>query len=87
MPKAENMVYFDMDDPATYGVFETLPRYIQEKVSQAENFLATGLTILERNGNGTAAFSYGEAPPANYPGDAALDDEIEGTASNDQLAS
>jgi hypothetical protein len=69
-PKADRAIIFDMDDEATYETFATLPRYIQEKIAQAENFAATNLTLPEKNGNGAGAYSYGEAPPDQYPGDA-----------------
>jgi hypothetical protein len=39
-PETGPTAYFDMDDPATYGVYETLSRYLQEKISKAENFAA-----------------------------------------------
>ena len=70
-PKAEKTVIFNMDDPATYGAYDTLPRYIQEKVSQAENFVSTGLVLPPKNGNGngnggTSYSSYGAPPPANF---------------------
>jgi len=69
-PEAEKTAVFDMDEPETYEVFNTLPRYIQEKVSQAENFAATGLTLPEKNGNGYgnggSSYSYGAPPPANF---------------------
>ena len=72
-PIAEKTTFFDMDDPATYAEFTTLPRYIQEKIAQAENFNATGLTLPEKNGNGngngnggTSYSSYGAPPPENF---------------------
>jgi len=67
-PKVEKTTYFCLDDPATYGVYETLPRYLQEKIAKAENFAATGLVLPERK-NGSAGAAVGEAPPVNYPGD------------------
>jgi hypothetical protein len=65
-PKAENTVFFDLDDPATYGVFASLARYIQEKIAQAENFAATGLKLPDRNSSDTS--SYGDPPPEHYAG-------------------
>jgi len=46
--KPERTFYFDMEDPATYAVFEALPRYIQEAIAQAENFADTGLVLPQR---------------------------------------
>jgi len=68
-PEAESTGFFDMDDAETYAVFDTLPRYIQEKIAQAQNFAATGLVLPAKNGNGNGngASSYGEPPPEYYP--------------------
>jgi len=52
--------YFDMEDPATYTVFEELPRYIQETIAKAVNFADTGLELLQRANNGA-----GDFPPEN----------------------
>jgi len=47
-PEASRTVIFDLDDPATYGVFETLPRYTQETIEKADEFDKTGLVVPER---------------------------------------
>lgn len=47
-PQASKTACFDLDDPKNYGVFETLPRYTQEAIAQAEGFEQTGLTLPER---------------------------------------
>ncbi|MCL1855872.1 MAG: hypothetical protein FWF86_09075, partial [Clostridia bacterium] len=69
-PETGSVTFFDMDDAATYELFATLPRYIQEKIAQAENFPGTGLTLPEKNGNGNGhgngAHHYGDPPPASY---------------------
>lgn len=40
-------VFFDMDDPDTYGEYEMFPDFLKEKISKAENFGDTGLTYGE----------------------------------------
>ncbi|MCL1855095.1 MAG: hypothetical protein FWF86_05120 [Clostridia bacterium] len=69
-PEAESVTFFDMDDAATYEVFASLPRYIQEKAAQAENFAGTGLALPEKNGNGNGngngGYQYGDPPPASF---------------------
>jgi len=52
--KPSKTVRFDLDDPETYVVFETLPRYTQEKIAEAEEFGKTGLTLPERPVRGAA---------------------------------
>lgn len=80
-PKAENTAFFDLDDPDTYGEFASLPRYIQEKIAEAENFGATGLKVPERAG----AFSYGDPPPERYPGYANSSGDFEEIGADDDL--
>ena len=53
-PKASKTVRFDLDDPETHGVFETLPRYTQEKIAEAEEFGKTGLVLPERQTRASA---------------------------------
>ena len=48
-PEASKTVVFDLDNPETYGVFETLPRYTQEMIGKAEGFEQTGLVVPERS--------------------------------------
>ena len=69
--------YFDLDDTATHGVFETLSRFLQERISKAENFAATGLKLPERK----AAVNVGDPPPAGYPGNS----DFEEIAGEDDL--
>lgn len=62
MPKGKKApavtpVVFDMNDEATYPVFETLPHYLQVRISEAENFDDTGLSVTEKNGTDGAAQS------------------------------
>lgn len=45
VPAPKEITWFDFDDPASYGVFEKLPRYMQEKIAEAENFADTGLQL------------------------------------------
>ena len=45
VPAPREITWFDFDDPASYGVFEKLPRYVQEKIAEAENFADTGLKL------------------------------------------
>ena len=40
---------FDMSDESTYPVFETLPHYLQVRISEAEGFDDTGLVVKEKN--------------------------------------
>lgn len=40
-------VYFDLEDPETYGEYELFPDFLKEKISKAENFGATGLKYGE----------------------------------------
>jgi hypothetical protein len=56
-PKASRADRFDLDDPATYGIFETLPRYTQEKIALAEEFAKTGLELPEHDA------THGTPPP------------------------
>jgi len=69
-PAVENVAFFDLDDSATYETFESLPRYMMEKISTAENFAASGLVLPDRNSNGSGGdvSSYGAPPPESYPG-------------------
>ena len=53
-PEASRTVIFDLDDPATYGVFETLPRYTQETIEKADEFGKTGLVVPERPARSSA---------------------------------
>lgn len=55
---------FDLDDPDTYGVFQSLPGYVQQIISKAENFAYTGLSV-ESGGKGPdeGAPSDSDAPP------------------------
>jgi len=64
-PKVEKTTYFCLDDPDTYAVFETLPRYLQEKIAKAENFAATGLVLPERKNGAHVA---DDPPTSEYPG-------------------
>lgn len=59
-PAASKTVRFDLDDPETYGVFATLPRFTQEKIAQADEFDRTGLELPERPARGAA--------PSTQPG-------------------
>jgi len=52
--KPEKTFYFDMEDPATYTVFEELPRFIQETIAEADNFAETGLKFLPKTNNDMA---------------------------------
>ena len=45
VPAPQETTWFDFDDPSSYGVFEKLPRYVQEKIAEAENFADTGLKL------------------------------------------
>ena len=45
VPAPQEITWFDFDDPSSYGVFEKLPRYVQEKIAEAENFADTGLKL------------------------------------------
>jgi hypothetical protein len=57
-PEASGTVFFDMSDRATYESFEALPRYLMEKIAQADEFAATGLKLPERTVPGV-----GDPPP------------------------
>ena len=45
VPAPQEITWFDFDDPSSYGTFEKLPRYVQEKIAEAENFADTGLKL------------------------------------------
>ncbi len=45
LPAPQDVVWFDFDDPDTYAAFSTLPRFVQEKIADAENFAETGLEL------------------------------------------
>lgn len=49
LPAPKETVCFDFDDPSTYPMFEKLPRYVQEKIAEAENFADTGLELPPEN--------------------------------------
>lgn len=49
LPAPTEMVWFDFDDPSTYPAFSKLPRFVQEKIAEAENFAETGLELPSEN--------------------------------------
>lgn len=49
MPAALTTV-FDLDDPGTYSVFNTLPRSVQMRISNATGFDDTGLIVSPKEG-------------------------------------
>ncbi|WP_077532475.1 phage replication initiation protein, NGO0469 family [Massiliimalia massiliensis] len=42
IPKVETK-YFDFDEPATYAVFDSLPKYLRNQIYEAENFCDLGI--------------------------------------------
>lgn len=60
MPPVETML-FDLDDPATYSVFNQLPEWVQKRISQAQGFADTGLVVSVTNESQSAA------PAQPYP--------------------
>lgn len=54
-PPQVDTTVFDLTDEATYPVFETLPHYLQVRISEAEGFDDTGLVVKEKNSADSAA--------------------------------
>ncbi len=66
VPAPQEITWFDFDDPSSYGTFEKLPRYVQEKIAEAENFADTGLKLPDEKRRPTQEFHRPRRTPAGW---------------------
>lgn len=61
LPAPTELTWFDFDDPSSYEAFEKLPRYVQEKIAEAENFADTGLKLPDEKAPANPGISASQA--------------------------
>lgn len=77
-PQVEPVI-FDLSEPDTYPVFDTLPKYLQKRIAESEEFDDTGLQLSDddaEEGQAGSRVPVGVSAGVGNPGDfAEIDDD------------